>query len=376
MAREWAKVEIGDETMREGMQIEDKDIPVADKIRLLDALSKTGLKSINVGSFVSPTYTPQMAKIDEIVTGFHPEPGVRYTALALNERGVQRAREYSPPLTIGRGNPSLGVHMCDIFIRRNANRSQADEIARWEGTIAAAKENGAKEAGIGNNASWGSNFTGEVSMERRFEMLERQHKLWDEAGIKVTSISLGDPMGWCRPWIVKDDILEIKKRWPEIVNWRFHFHNGRGLALACTYAALDVLEAKDTLHIDTAVGGIGGCPYCGSGRGMGMAPTEDIVNMLNEMGIETGIDIYKVIECVWMLEEILGRSTVGMVGKVGPMPRGSKLYDPNLPFVETFAQSRHFIKGPSVLGDDAVYPWSKPIESDQKEEAFSTAKAK
>ncbi len=375
MARQWAKVEIGDETMREGMQIEDKDIAVADKIRLLDALSKTGLKNINVGSFVSPTYTPQMAKIDEIVKGFHPEPGVTYTALALNDRGVQRAREYAPPLTVGgRGIPSLGVHMCDVFVKRNTNRSQADELARWPGIIAAAKESGAKEAGIGNNASWGSNFTGEVSKERRFEMLERQHKLWDEAGIKVTSVSLGDPMGWCRPWVIKDDIEEIKKRWPEITSWRFHLHNGRGLALTTTYAALDALEAKDTLYINTALGGIGGCPYCGSGRGMGMAPLEDTVNMLEEMGIDTGVDIYEVVKCVWMLEEILGRSTVGMVGKVGPMPRGNKLYDPNLPFIETFEQARHFIEGASVY-QGAIIPWREPIVSDQREEAFSAAKA-
>src|SRR5205085_1428256 len=142
---------------------------------------------------------PQMAKIDEIVTGFTPQPGVRYTALALNERGVQRAKEYSPPLTLGgRGIPSLGCHQCDVFVRRNTNRSQADEIARWPGIVAAAKEAGAKEAGIGTNASWGSNFMGEFSMETRFGYLEREHAMWDEAGIKVTSISLGDPMGWCR----------------------------------------------------------------------------------------------------------------------------------------------------------------------------------
>ena len=120
----------------------------------------------------------------------------------------------------------------------------------------------------------------------RFAMLERQHKLWDEAGIKVTSISMGDPMGWCRPWIVKDDIIEVKKRWPEIVNWRFHFHNGRGLALASTYAALDALEAKDTLYIDTAVGGIGGCPYAPGAAGN--LATEDLLYALDGLGIEGG----------------------------------------------------------------------------------------
>ena len=213
---------------------------------------------------------------------------------------------------------------------------------------------------------------GEFSKETRFGYLEREHAMWDEAGIKVTSLSLGDPMGWCRPWVIKDDIEEVKKRWPEINTWRFHLHNGRGLALTTTYAALDALEAKDSLHIDTALGGIGGCPYCGSGRGMGMAPTEDVVNMLEEMGIDTGVDIYAVVKCVWMLEEILGRSTVGMVSKVGPMPRGKKLYDPNLPFIETFAQGRHFIEGPSAYVG-AISPWREPIVSEQLKEMLAGA---
>ena len=363
MAREWAKVELSEEGMREGMQIEDANISVEDKIRLIDALSKTGIKNINVGSFVSPKYTPQMEKIDEIVSGFHPEDSVRYYALALNERGVQRAQEYSPPLDMTRRNiPTLGCHQCDVFIRRNANRSQADEIARWPGVVAAAKENGATQAGIGTNASWGSNFLGEFSHEDRMSYLERQHGMWDEAGIEVVSVSLGDPMSWCRPWVVAEQLEIIKKRWPEINQWRLHLHDARGFALASTYAALEVLEPKDTLSIDSTIGGIGGCPYCGNGRATGMAPTEDIVNMLNEMGIETGIDLDQVVRVVWMLEEILGRPTMGHVSKAGPLPRGEKRYDANMPFVETFEQAKHFLLGPSVY-EGGIYPWAKPIES-------------
>jgi len=111
-----------EEGMREGMQIESADIPVDQKVELLDALSETGLKQIVIGSFVSPKYTPQMARIDEIVTKFHPKPGVMYTALALNEKGVERAKQYSPPLTIMRSRrPQLRVHQCDVFARRNTN---------------------------------------------------------------------------------------------------------------------------------------------------------------------------------------------------------------------------------------------------------------
>src|SRR5712691_12195903 len=154
------------EGMREGMQIEDANIPIDAKVALLDALSETGLKRIVVGSFVSPRYTPQMARIDELMQKFHPKAGVTYTALALNEQGVERARQYSPPLTIERsGRPTLRVHMCDVFARRNTNRSQMQEMARWPKVIAKAKEQGATEAGISTNASFGSNFLGDFPVE-------------------------------------------------------------------------------------------------------------------------------------------------------------------------------------------------------------------
>ena len=98
----YPKVVYKEEGMREGMQIEDANISVDDKVELLDQLSDSGLKNIVVGSFVSPKWTPQMERIDEIVTRFTPKPGITYTALALNSRGVERARQYSPPLTIER----------------------------------------------------------------------------------------------------------------------------------------------------------------------------------------------------------------------------------------------------------------------------------
>jgi hydroxymethylglutaryl-CoA lyase len=120
-----------EEGMRDGLQIESADIPVAAKIRLLNALSETGLKEINIGSFVSPKYTPQMAGVDELVTGFTPKPGVRYTYTALNDKGIERAKAYTPPLSPRAHELSTRVDMCDVFAQRNTNRTQAQQIATW-----------------------------------------------------------------------------------------------------------------------------------------------------------------------------------------------------------------------------------------------------
>ena len=333
----WPTVHYKEEGMREGMQIEDSQISVDDKIELLDALSETGLKQIVIGSFVSPKWTPQMERIDEIVTRFTPKPGVNYTALALNSRGVERAKAYSPPLTIERDRyPRLSCHMCDVFARRNTNRTQMQEMERWPQVIAQAQELSIKEAGIGCNASWGSNFLGEFPVDNLMTLLEKEHSMWDEVGINVVSVSMGDPMSHCTPAKVEESIIRIKERWPEINHFRLHLHNGRNMAIASGYAAMRTLGPEDTLELDGTIGGYGGCPYCGNGRATGMAPSEDLLHMMEDMGIETGVDIDKLIDCVWMAERIMGRELFGHVSKAGPRPkRVEQLYDINMPFVET-----------------------------------------
>jgi len=156
MSGRYPEIVYTEEGMREGMQIEDANIPIDAKVTLLDVLSETGIKRIVVGSFVSPRYTPQMARIDEFMQKFHPKEGVPYTALALNEQGVERAKKYSPPLTIERSRrPTLRVHMCDVFARRNTNRTQMQEMAAWPKVMAMAKEQGAIEAGISTNLKRG-----------------------------------------------------------------------------------------------------------------------------------------------------------------------------------------------------------------------------
>jgi hydroxymethylglutaryl-CoA lyase len=360
--RQWPKVEYKEECMREGMQIEDVNIPVEQKVRLLEALSETGLKSIVVGSFVSPRYTPQMACIDELLRRFRPKPGITYTALVANPRGEERARAYSPPLTLEREPvPYLRCHLCDVFVRRNFNRSQSQEIERWPQIVARAKEKGSVAAGIGINAAWGSNFLGPFTLGQRMEMLGRQHALWEETGIPVTHVSLGDPMSWNFPHEIEETLQAIKVRWPTITYFKLHFHNARGMSMPSTYAALCSLEATDTVYLDGTIGGIGGCPYCGNGRATGMVATEDLMHLLERMGIATGVDLDKVIDCVWMLEEMLGRPATGHVSKAGPCPITPKeWYDPNMPLVETFEQARHFRLGPKAY-EEGQRPWKEPI---------------
>ena len=156
----YPRVHITEECMREGMQIESASISVDDKVRLLDSLSQTGLKTIMVGSFVSPKYTPQMAEIDELMRRFTPVEGVRYVALALNQKGRERAKEFSPPLSRASMPPVLFTHLSDTFVRRNANMSQAQEIERWPAIVEGTVKRGITEAGIAINAAFGSNFEG------------------------------------------------------------------------------------------------------------------------------------------------------------------------------------------------------------------------
>ena len=364
----WPKVVYTEEAMREGMQIEAADISVDDKVALLDALSETGLKRIVVGSFVSPKWTPQMEKIDDIVQRFKPNPDVTYTAVIINPRGFERAKQYVPPLTIERdATPWLYCHLCDVFARRNTNRTQMQEIERWPAIIADAVKGNAEKAGIGISAAWGSNFLGEFSLETQLTMLGAQHRRWEEAGIQVISCGLIDPMSFSTPHRVEELVGIIKERWPAIREFRLHLHNARNMALASIYAAMRVLGPEDTLFLDGSIGGIGGCPYCGNGQATGTAPTEDLLHMFESMGIDTGVDMGKLIDCVWLAEKMLGRSLYGHVSKAGPRPKQlAQYYDINMPFVETMEQARHFKKGQSLY-EGGVYPYKKPIESPYRE---------
>lgn len=363
----YPKIEHTEEGMREGMQIESANIPVEDKVQLLNALSETGLKDIAVGSFVSPKYTPQMAKMDEIMQLFTPKPGVKYSYTALNDKGIERAKAYTPPLSAKASEFSTSCDMCDTFAQRNTNRTQAQQIANWPSRIAKAKAAGATGSMSISNC-FGSNWIGLVPTDHLMTMLSRMHNLWDDAGIEVTRVGLADANSWCMPHQVEDVITSIKRRWPKIKYFNLHFHNGRGVGLASLYAGLKVLDNGDTMGVQTAIGGMAGCPYCGNGRAASMVATEDFMHMLEEMGISTGVDLYKLIECVWLAEKVVGHQLYGFVSKAGPRPHYDKLYSMDMPHIETLEQAKHFIYGPKAY-EGAMSPWVKPITSWQRSEA-------
>ena len=365
-SRAYPKVEIIEEGMREGMQIESADISIDAKIALLDALSETGLSTIVVGSFVSPVWTPQMAKIDELMARFTPHPGVTYTALALNEKGRERMAHYMPPLVESSEYPRTLVHLCDVFVRRNTNRSQQDEIDLWPETIARTVASGATSAGIAINAAWGSNWTGLFDQDYRMSMLSRQHDLWTEAGVTVDSVWIGDPMAWNVPVHVGATLRAIKEKWPQIRRFHLHLHDARGTAVLSAYEALNVLDEGDTLVIDSSIGGMGGCPYGGHGRMTRMIPTEDLVDLLNELGIPTGIDIDRLIDAALLAEDVVEHPLWGHVSKAGPRPRGRRLFPMDLPFIETEQQAQHFRLGESVY-EGARSPWREPINSPMRD---------
>lgn len=351
-------VTIVDETMREGLQIENKNIPVSEKLRLLDALGETGAKIIVIGSFGSPKWCPQMANIDELAERFVPKPGVLYVGSVFNRRGVERVQKYYPKIHVSGISHRTNLELGSTFLIRNWNMTTEQQIAGWPDKIRRAREEGEKAGHVAVGSPWGGNFEGDIPQERVMQALEMQIDLWHENGFKVTSVAFLDAMGWNMPHRVRRTLEAVREQWPEITEIRCHFHNTRGVALASYYEALQVGAQR----FDTCIGGMGGCPYCGNGRAAGLPPTEDFVSLCEEMGIETGYNLDKLIEAAAIAEEVVGHPLCGHVSKAGPLPRGERLYRKDLPFVETLDEAAHFRKGPSVCAHQLA-PWKEYPDS-------------
>jgi len=348
------EVNIFDDTMREGLQIESPDIPVSEKLRLLDAIGDTGAKVVSIGSFAHPKWTPAMACIDEIAERFEPRPGIRYTAAIFNQKGFERADKYFPKLDVRAKNFTTGVEISDSFARRNYNRTQAQQIASMAPTVERASAAGANRGNISLGSPFGCNFEGPFSLQRRLDMIQLMVDKWHDGGIEVGRMSFSDAMGWNAPHTVRETIEAIREMWPEIETFHMHLHNSRGSSIASYYEALRL----GVTEFDTSLGGMGGCPYCGNGRSAGHVPTEDFVDLCHEMGIETGYNLQKLIEAAWIAEEVVGHPLWGHVSKAGPRPRGEEMYPVDMPFVESLGEARHFIEGPSVY-EGQIAPWTE-----------------
>ncbi len=369
----WPSVILSEEVIREGFGIEDVNIPLVDKVALIEALSDTGLQRITLGAFVSPRYVPQMAGFDALLRAFKPRPGVDYLTFAHTPKARKLAEAFSPPLTVDQDICTLFIDICDVHQRRNVNRSIEQAMQTWPEVIQDATGRGVTKARVGIASAWGSNFLGRFSQSYLLDSLQRQFDILEAAGLQVVEIGLHDSQSFCLPHRMEVDLQALLQRWPAIKHYHLHMHDARGMALPCIYAALRTLDASHSLLLESTLGGIGGGQYCGNGTASGMAATEDLVHMLDGMGIATGVDLGRLIDCVWLLERIIGRSAFGHVSKAGPRPTApAEFYDPNLPAVESLAAARHFRLGPAALAGEGWTPWREPITGPFLTDPFPT----
>jgi hydroxymethylglutaryl-CoA lyase len=358
----WPSVIYNEEVMREGFGIEDVAIPLRDKIALLEALSDTGLQRITVGAFVSPRYVPQMADFEALLQGFRPRPGVAYLTFQHNDKAREQALRHAPPLTVEEDICTLFLDICDVHQRRNVNRSIEQAMATWPDIVESARRRGVTRARVGIASAWGSNFLGPFSHDYRMASLARQIDFLRNAGMEVVEIGLHDSQSFCLPHEMERDLAAIRGRWPDVTHFHLHMHDARGMAMPSIYVALRALTSTDTLLLDGTLGGIGGGQYCGNGAASGMVATEDLMHMLEGMGVPTGVDLGRLIECVWLLERILGKPAYGHVSKAGPRPTdAAHLYDPNLPAIESLQAAKHFRLGPAAYEGQTYSPWRRPI---------------
>lgn len=291
---------------REGVQSEAQ-IPTEAKIRLANALSETGLQSIELVSFVSPKWVPAMADAEEVLARINRKPGVRYTGIYLNVQGLERALAAHCVV-----DGTLTVSASDAFQKRNTNKSLDEAFAALPEYIVAYQAAGIAVDEAFVAAAFGCNFEGTISIERVMECISRIIAIAGEHGERITKVKLLDTMGWANPDQIHRVLDRVRSTWPELIV-ALHLHDTRGLGLANADAAL----REGVSHFDAAVAGLGGCPFAAVKGAPGNITTEDFVFLCEEMGIETGVNLEKLVECAVLAEEIFGRSLPGHLSKGG-----------------------------------------------------------
>ncbi len=297
-------VKINEEGPREGFQIESGSIPTARKIEFIEALSGTGLKQIQIVSFVNPKKVPGMADAEDVVRGFRPRPGIKYTGLWLNEKGLERARATGKLALEGK----ISIYASEKFSMRNNNRTTVQEFEYARRVLDQYKEHGIPVERGSIASAFGCNFQGDIPTSTVLDILRRIFEIAEENAIKLKEISLADTMAWATPLSIKRTVGAIRGKYPDI-RINLHLHDTRGMGIANAYAALEM----GVDMFDACVAGLGGCPFAGHKGAAGNVCTEDLVFMCHEMGIETGIDLDRLLECARLAEDIVGHPLPGSV---------------------------------------------------------------
>ncbi len=308
------KVEFREEGPREGFQIEKTVYPIEQRAELIDRLSETGLRHIQVGSFVSPKYVPQMADTALLFDKINRKEGVNYTALWLNEKGFRKALAARDVHIDAR----LFFYASDAFARHNNNASAEEMRDRQRDWISVYRDAGHAIEGAYVMAAFGCNMQGEVPPEHVHDLFRHIIAISEEEEIPVPNLIIADTMGWATPEAVKRMVNAARKIAPS-ARICMHIHDTRGLGIANLHAALE--EGVDLF--ESSVAGLGGCPFAGHGstRAAGNVCTEDAVFLCHELGLETGIDLEKLIEAARFAEEILGGTLMGRVMHSGGLNR-------------------------------------------------------
>jgi len=285
---------------RDGLQNE-APVPTEAKVELVNALSATGVGRIEAVSFVHPKAIPQMADANDVWARIERRDGVRYSALVPNLRGAQRA------LDVGFKEIEVVVSASDTHNRKNVNRSTEESLDDISELIQVVHDAGATVQVIVATA-WGCPYEGDVPVDRVVAAASRA--MSDGAD----GLAFGDTTGMATPSRVTRLIGEVRTVQPDAAI-NLHFHNTRGTGLANVLAALE-LGVDD---FDASVGGLGGCPYAPGASGN--VVTEDLIHMVEDMGVATGIDLDAMIEAAATAERIVGRELPSQVLRAGPRTR-------------------------------------------------------
>ncbi|WP_028601047.1 hydroxymethylglutaryl-CoA lyase [Ottowia thiooxydans] len=300
-------VNICEEGPREGFQSEPNMVPTADKIRFIEALAETGVREINCVSFVNPKRVPQMADAEAVAAGIRKRPGVHYTGTILNAAGFDRARK--TPLDC---LPLLFLSASETFGIRNSNKNRTEALAEQQELLSLYQAAGFTPRDGYVFTAFGCAYESDIAPSTVVRAVSELLELFK--GLPVPRIVLCDTVGWAHPLSVERLVGSLRERWPEL-RLGLHLHDTRGLGIANAMAGLRL----GVDHFDSSCGGLGGCPFAGNTAAAGNIATEELVQMCEEMGISTGIDLERLIECVAMAEEIVGHPLPSKVAHAGSL---------------------------------------------------------
>jgi hydroxymethylglutaryl-CoA lyase len=296
-----ASVRIREVGPRDGFQNEPEVIPTADKVRLIGMLAASGLPRLEITSFVRPDVIPQLADAEDVLEAIERRDGVSYSVLIPNERGLERALSRRDRFD----EVNLFLSASETHNRKNVNRSVAESLAGLERTIATARDAGLRCEGV-ISTSFGCPYEGDVPQDRVFEIAERL------AAAGCDEVAFGDTTGMGNPRQVAAFFAAAPGRLPG-VELTAHFHNTRGQGLANALAALE----QGITSFESSFGELGGCPVPPGSTGN--VSTEDLVSMLHEMGVETGIDLTMLLDASRAVQDVLGRPLGAHLLTAGPV---------------------------------------------------------